>query len=126
MEWGLIVHFHRQDYDRALKDIQEALQAGADPAKALPLRKLIQEAIENDGKKDYYKILGLEKGATTAEIRSAYRRLAREMHPDKSEHPNAARIFMDIVEVSSLLCMVLSDVCVQPSSHSPTRGLMFA
>ena len=33
--------------------------------------------------KDYYKILGLEKGASDDEIRRAFRRLAQEHHPDK-------------------------------------------
>ena len=32
--------------------------------------------------KDYYKILGLSKGATEAQIKSAYRKLARKYHPD--------------------------------------------
>src|ERR687886_2384126 len=32
--------------------------------------------------KDYYEILGLKRGATDKEIRSAYRKLARKYHPD--------------------------------------------
>lgn len=35
-------------------------------------------------KRDYYKILGVEKGATDEEIKKAYRKLAHQHHPDKS------------------------------------------
>ncbi|MGA7758050.1 MAG: molecular chaperone DnaJ [Ilumatobacteraceae bacterium] len=34
--------------------------------------------------KDYYKALGVEKGATAKEITKAYRKLARDLHPDKN------------------------------------------
>ena len=34
--------------------------------------------------KDYYKTLGVEKGATAKEITKAYRKLARDLHPDKN------------------------------------------
>jgi curved DNA-binding protein CbpA len=38
-----------------------------------------------------YEILGLEQDATTEDIRSAYRRLAREHHPDITGHSDAVR-----------------------------------
>ena len=34
---------------------------------------------------DYYKILGLEKGASESEIKKSYRKLAQKYHPDKNK-----------------------------------------
>jgi DnaJ-class molecular chaperone len=43
---------------------------------------------------DYYKILGVRKSASKAEIRSAYRKLARTLHPDfNAGSPTATREF---------------------------------
>jgi hypothetical protein len=43
---------------------------------------------------DLYDVLGLTRGASRAEIKSAYRRLARKYHPDVSASPDAAASFV--------------------------------
>ena len=54
--------------------------------------------------KDYYKILGVEKNATAAEIKKAYRKLAVQHHPDKNKSdPKAESRFKDINEANSVL-----------------------
>ncbi|XP_072743677.1 dnaJ homolog shv [Anoplolepis gracilipes] len=47
--------------------------------------------------RDFYKILGLSHGASTHEVKKAYRRLAKELHPDKNiGDPNASQKFQDL------------------------------
>jgi curved DNA-binding protein len=53
--------------------------------------------------KDYYKILGVERGAADEEIKKAYRKLARKYHPDVSKEPNAKEKFQDVSEAYETL-----------------------
>ncbi|WP_030152900.1 molecular chaperone DnaJ [Streptomyces sp. NRRL S-244] len=54
--------------------------------------------------KDYYKVLGVPKDATEAEIKKAYRKLAREFHPDANKgDASAEERFKEISEANDIL-----------------------
>lgn len=55
------------------------------------------------GKKDFYEVLGVSKTATDAELKSAYRKLALQWHPDRNKAANANEKFKEINEAYSVL-----------------------
>ncbi len=54
-------------------------------------------------KRDYYEVLGVPKTASDAEIKSAYRKLAREYHPDVNKSAGAAEKFKEVSESYQIL-----------------------
>ncbi len=54
-------------------------------------------------KRDYYEILGLQKGASSGEVKKAYRKLAMKYHPDRSKEPDAEAKFKEISEAYAVL-----------------------
>jgi curved DNA-binding protein len=53
--------------------------------------------------KDYYKIMGIARDATEAQIKTAYRKLARKYHPDVSKEKDAEARFKDLGEAYEVL-----------------------
>ena len=54
-------------------------------------------------KRDYYEVLGISKNATDDEIKRAYRKLAKQYHPDLNKAPDAAEKFKEVNEAYEIL-----------------------
>lgn len=97
-----------ENHEEALRDFQQAHQI--DP-NGFSVEQKIKEAkmkAKQAAKKDYYKILGVEKNASDDEIKKAYRKLALKWHPDRNqgseeEKTKADKMFKDINEAYSVL-----------------------
>ena len=53
--------------------------------------------------KDYYEVLGVQKGSTKDQIKDAYRKLALQFHPDRNKSPEAEARFKEISEAYAVL-----------------------
>jgi len=90
-----------QEAVRAYQSIQE--QSPEEPGIAKDIKNAEME-LKKSKRKDYYKLLGIEKDATDTDIKKAYRKLAVRWHPDKNPGDEEAEAkFKDIQEAHETL-----------------------
>ncbi|XP_016146636.1 dnaJ homolog subfamily C member 16 [Sinocyclocheilus grahami] len=64
---------------------------------------LMDATVESTAEFDPYKVLGVTRSASQAEIKKVYKRLAKEWHPDKNKNPEAEDMFIKITKSYEIL-----------------------
>ncbi|GAC1304592.1 MAG: DnaJ C-terminal domain-containing protein [Steroidobacteraceae bacterium] len=75
--------------------------------------------------KDYYKVMGVARDATEAQIKQAYRRLARKYHPDVSKEKNAETRFKELGEAYEVLKSPEKRAAYDQLGQGPRPGEQF-
>jgi molecular chaperone DnaJ len=72
--------------------------------------------------RDYYELLGVARDAAESEIKKAFRALARELHPDVSDAPDAEERFREVVEAYEVLSKSETRELYDRYGHAGLRG----
>lgn len=105
------LHLINDDIPGAEAQISVAKDIAPQDQKIVEMMRKIESLRKTAGRKNYYKILGISKSATDKDIHRAYRKLAKEYHPDKlrskdlneKEKAEASERFRNINEAKEIL-----------------------
>ncbi|KAG5072605.1 hypothetical protein GYH30_007591 [Glycine max] len=73
-----------EDWEGAVEDLRSAAQKSPQDMNIREAVMRAEKALKISKRKDYYKILGISKTASAADIKRAYKKLALQWHPDKN------------------------------------------
>ncbi|MCW5876187.1 MAG: molecular chaperone DnaJ [Anaerolineales bacterium] len=74
-------------------------------------------------KRDYYETLGVPRGASPEELKSAFRRLARQYHPDVNKEPDAEERFKELNEAYAVLSDEQKRAAYDRFGHAGVDGM---
>ena len=78
----------------------------------------------NNGKRDYYEVLGVTRTATEQEVKSAYRKLALQYHPDRNpDNPDAEERFKECTEAYTVLADADKRSAYDRFGHAGVSGM---
>lgn len=72
--------------------------------------------------RDYYEVLGVPKNASNDDLKAAFRRLARQYHPDVNKEPNAEERFKELNEAYAILSDPDKRAAYDRFGHAGVRG----
>eukprot|EP00252_Welwitschia_mirabilis_P011252 TRINITY_DN2532_c0_g1_i1.p1 TRINITY_DN2532_c0_g1~~TRINITY_DN2532_c0_g1_i1.p1 ORF type:complete len:492 (+),score=117.94 TRINITY_DN2532_c0_g1_i1:125-1600(+) len=94
-----------EDWEGSVNDLKEALQKSPQDMSIRESLMKAERALKLSKRKDWYKILGVSKTSSIAEIKRAYKKLALKWHPDKNtdNREEAEAKFREIAEAYEIL-----------------------
>ena len=92
-----------QKFEEAVRDYERVHKMDRSNFEFRQLLNQAKHELKKSLRKDYYKILGVDRNANEEEIKKAYRKLALKFHPDKNKESDAEEKFKEIAEAYEVL-----------------------